>query len=58
LELSTAPPGGGKKTLVFEFGGADDFQIIPEPEVGKDWDEGFMVYLQAGDWLTLRKWKT
>jgi hypothetical protein len=56
LELSTAQPGEGKKTLVFEFAGAC-FQPWPT-ELGEDWDEGFMVFPQAGGLLKLRKWKT
>jgi hypothetical protein len=58
LELRTGVPEEGKRTpMVFEFTAVDDFQEIAASELGKDWDEGFMVFLRSGDWLTLRKWK-
>jgi hypothetical protein len=56
LELRIASPAEGYKTLVFDFSGSDFQQWLPEPD--EKWDEGFMVFLQGGAWLTLRKWKT
>jgi hypothetical protein len=45
---------GGKKVIAFEFAGADFEQCS---ELGEDWDDAFMVFLQSGEWLWLRKRK-